>query len=254
MTETPPTKALTVREFFTQPAIFSRFEEIMGNREAAGYIAQVGIAVANSDKLRECTHQSIFISAMRAATLRLSVDPATGEAHLVPYGKKATLIVGYKGLMQMALRTLKYRYINTGKIYEGETVEEDRITGYLKITGSATSKNVIGWISAFELVAGYGKAIYMTLDEIYAHAKKYSPSFSYNDSVWKTNPESMERKTILRRLLSQWGYFDPSDKKLLEEVDEQPIDVDFSPVEEDAQQGQKLAEKTEAELLQDLGF
>lgn len=253
----PESKSLTVREFFTQPQVFSRFEEIMGNREAAGYIAQVGIAVANSKKLQECSHQSIFISAMRAATLRLSVDPSTGEAHLVPYKGKATLIVGYKGLMQMALRTQKYRYINTGKIYEGETVEEDRITGFLKITGSVTSINVIGWIAAFELVKGYGKAIYMTVEEIHAHAKKYSPSYGFSDSAWKTDPESMERKTVLRRLLTQWGYFDPSDKQLLEETDEQPIEAEFEPVPEDAMQAERIEEqeaKTEAQLLQELGF
>jgi recombination protein RecT len=256
MTDTPPTKALTVREYFTQPSVFSRFEEVMGNREAAGYITQVGIAVANNKKLQACTNQSIFISSMRAAALRLSVDPATGEAHLVPFGKDnptATLIIGYKGLMKMALRTNKYRYINVGRVYEGEEVTTDRMSGFISIHGGPTSKKTIGLFAAFELVAGYAHSIYMTIEEIHAHGKKFSKSYDHPDGLWRLNPEAMERKTVLRILLTQWGYFEPGDAAAIQN-DEEPIEADFAPVEEDAQQGQKLAEKTESELLHDLGF
>ena len=251
-------KALTFREYSIQPAVFSRFEEVMGNREAAGYINSVAIAITNNQALQSCSNQSIFTSAMRAATLRLSVDPAMGEAYLMPFKDKATLVIGYKGLMKMALRTNKYRYINVGRVYEGEEIITDRITGFITLGGAATSKKTIGYIGAFELVAGYAKVIYMTVEEIHAHARKFSKSYDLPTSLWKVNPEAMERKTVLRILLTQWGYFDPSDARAVKEEEEEPIDAEYAPAPEDATQAQRMADdlagKSEAELIRDLGF
>lgn len=212
--------ALTkVKEYFGNDIIRANFREILGSRDSGAYISSVLLAVSDSRKLQECSLESIYKSALRAATLRLSVDPGTGQAYLVPYKGKATLIVGYKGLQDMAVRTGKYRYINVGPIYEGETIEEDRISGFLKITGHKIANKVIGWIAAFEMYMGFAKTIYMTCEEIHAHANKYAPSYHFSDSMWKTNPEKMERKTVLRTLLRQWGYLDPSDSAVLKEIE-----------------------------------
>ena len=251
------TKALTVREYMTQETAITRFEEVLSEREARGYVNSVLIAVAANQALQSCTNQSIYTAALRAATLRLSVDSSIGEAYLTPFKDKATLVIGYKGLMKMALRTNKYRYINVARVYEGEEVITDRITGFVTLGGAPTSKKVIGWIAAFELVAGYAKVIYMTVEEIHAHGKRYSKSYDLPTGLWKINPEAMERKTVLRILLTQWGYFDPSDARAVKEEDE-PIDAEFAPVVDDATQGERMAEeltkKTEAELTHELGF
>src|SRR3990167_11332743 len=109
-----PEKAITpyqkIKSFMRSDEVVTRFREILGERGASAYISSVLIAVANSDALQECSPASVMISAMRAATLHLSCDPVTGEAWIIPFGKKATFVAGYKGLTKMAIRTDKYRY------------------------------------------------------------------------------------------------------------------------------------------------
>ena len=121
--------------YLQNETIKSRFVEIMGNRDAAAYIASVLLAVANNQDLAACTPASVYIAALRAATLRLSVDPSLGEAYLIPFntknGKQAALVVGYQGIYKMAIRTNRYRYINVGPVYEGEQMIEDRISGFM---------------------------------------------------------------------------------------------------------------------------
>jgi len=127
-----------ITKYMHSETVKARFAEVVGERNAGPYIASVMLAVANDDsgKLKQCTPSSVYISALRAASLRLSVDPATGQAYLIPYKDKATLIVGYKGLQDMAVRTGRYRYINVSKMYEGEEVIIDRISGAAKLAGN----------------------------------------------------------------------------------------------------------------------
>ena len=106
------------------------------------------------------------VAAEGAAVAVEMETPAELEAHFQP---------GYRGLKQMAMDTNKYRYINSGPVYEGETVIEDRISGLHHIEGHKLSNKVEGWIAAFELYSGYAKTFYMTVDEIHEHAKKYNP-------------------------------------------------------------------------------
>ena len=225
-------KGLTkITTYMDAPIVKARFAQIMGERGASNYISSVLIAVADSKTLQECNPASIYTGALRAATLRLSVDPGVGQAYLVPYKGSATLIVGYKGLHDMAVRTNRYRYINVGPIYEGQEVTEDQITGFHSIGGRRTGNKVIGWIGAFEMLprfGGYSKTLYMTVEEIHEHAQKYSKSYTRKDSPWQTDPAKMERKTVLRLLLRRWGYIDPADVKELESIEnDDPIDAEL---------------------------
>jgi len=216
----------TVSEYLRSDVSRARFAEVLGERNVGAYISSVLIAVANSDKLQECSAQSIYSSALRAATLRLSVDPGLGQAYLVPYKGKATLIPGYKGYHDLAIRTGKYRYINVGKVFEGEEVVEDRMSGFHKLSGQRTGDKVIGWIAAFEMVNGYGKTIYMSIEEIHEHARRYNPTgYNSETGVWKKETQAMERKTVLRQLLHKWGYMDPTDAQVLNEIEKDVSDV-----------------------------
>lgn len=205
--------------YLQQDAVKSRFGEIMGDRQAASYIASVLLTVANSENLQKCTPESIYISALRAATLRLSVDANLGQAYLVPFKGKATLIIGYKGLYDLAIRTNRYRFINVAHLYKGEQLIFDRITGYAHMEGQKESDEVIGWLGAFEMTSGYTKVIYMSIEELDAHAKRYSKSYNLENSLWVTEKSKMYRKTLLRNLLHKWGYFDPNDAAIIKEVD-----------------------------------
>jgi len=265
-----------VGNYLTSEVVRSRFAEVIGNGNAGAYISSVLLAVTDSADLQKCTPQSIYTSALRAATLRLSVDPGLGQAYLVPFKKKdiqiAILIVGYKGLHDMAVRTNQYKYINVAPIYEGETVIEDRLSGLHEIysgnpdalenrvngykTKYSHSDVIIGWIGSFQMWNGYKKTMYMTVKEIHDHAKKYSKSYNNESGVWKKDPQKMERKTTLRLLLRRWGYLDPTDSAVLEEIETQNNDDEIvegellnrEPEEEPTQS------RSEEEILADLGY
>lgn len=200
--------------------IKGRFAEVIGSNNAAGYISSVLIAVAENEQLQKCSATSIISSALRAATMRLSVDPSSGQAYLVPFGNKATLIVGWRGLYHMALRTGKYQYINLFKVYEGEEVTEDRMRGIHSLTGSKLSSKVIGYMLSFGLRNGFAKTFYMTVDECAEHGQKYSKTFNFKDSPWQKDPHTMYKKTVMRLGLTRWGYLEPSDIQAMNAMDE----------------------------------
>lgn len=261
-----------VSRFMDAEIVKSRFAEVLGGKSSGAYIASVIVAVKENEALMNCHPESIYTSALRAATLRLSVDPATGQAYLVPFSGRATLIVGYKGLYDMAIRTGKYRYINVGPIYEGQTVEENPITGFHSISGSPTAeakmnKKIIGWIGAFEMnpargqTTGFGKTFYMTVEEIHDHAKEYSKGYDNPKGVWKKETQKMERKTVLRLLLRRWGYLDPSDVTVLEQIEGEGETIDANPeiyvpeYDESAEQvHEETKKRSEEENLRELGF
>lgn len=213
-------KAITpydnIKKYMRSDDVRERFMELMNEREASVYISSALLAVANNDALQTCEPSSIFISAFRAALLRLSVDPALGRAYIVPFGKKATFIVGYKGLVEMASRTGKYRFINSAAIYEGMEVTESILTGVHSISGEKTGKKIIGYLAYFEMMTGFTKSVYMTVEEIHAHAKKYSKSYDNPKGLWKLDPAVMEKKTPLRILLMHWGQFSEGERGVIE--------------------------------------
>jgi recombination protein RecT len=212
--------------------VMETFSRLVG-RNAPHYIQSAIIAVQANDRLMQCTPRSIFRSALRAATLRLTCDPALGHAWLVPYKNKngvleAQFQAGWKGVQHMALRTGKYRYINVAPVYEGEEVIEDRITGSLKIEGVLTSpKREKGLIASFALLSGLQKSIYMTNEEMEDHGKKYSKGYTKSDGIWMTNKRAAYHKTILLKLLRTYGYLDPSDAAILEDEQAEVSDLEL---------------------------
>jgi recombination protein RecT len=244
-----------LRSIMRGDEVMSRFREVLGELQASAYTSSVLLVVADTPQLQECTAPSIISSALKAATLKLSCDKNVGHAYLVPYAGKATLIVGYKGLMQMALRTGKYRYINVGAVYEGEELIHNRISGFYEIGGGKKSDTVIGYLGAFELKDGYAKAIYMSVEEIHANASK-RPGYNRADGFWKKYTVEMEKKTVLRQLLTKWGYLDPHDVMTMTSEDEQGV-IDVEATDAPAQepltpeQRQERAEAIQSELYGD---
>jgi recombination protein RecT len=260
------TSIAKITKYLDSDIVKARFAGVVGDRNAMSYISSVMITVKESKQLQECHPESIYTSALRAATLKLSTDPSTGQAYMVPFKGRATLVVGYKGLYDMAVRTGKYRYINVGPIYEGQIVEENQITGFHSISGQRTGDKVIGWIGAFEMnpergqMTGFGKTFYMTVEEIHAHAKAYSKSYEYKDSPWQKETPKMERKTVMRLLLRRWGYLNPNDVQQLEEIEAEaePIDGNiYNPDMPNVPEYDEEAEthtRTAEENLSQLGF
>jgi phage RecT family recombinase len=232
---TTPTKALTVSEYMRQPEQLARFVELLGDQQAQAYVQSVLIEVASDDKLRECSPQSIFKSALRAATLGLSCDKSLKQAWLVPYNKKVKTPQGdkwikeaqfqphYLGLRSLAMRTGKYWTINVSPVYDGQRVLYNPLTGLHVVQetngfqGEPKSYNpglvdvtnrrakdmkVIGWIAYYKAKNGEEKSIYMSVVEIDDHARKYVKEYEKNQN-WNDSDkrQTMEMKTVLRRLL-----------------------------------------------------
>jgi recombination protein RecT len=226
-------KPVKIQEYIRSKEIMQRFADLLGSNGAAGYVQSVLLTVSTSNDLMTCTPNSVISCALRAATMKLSCDPTTKQAYLVPFKKNtknelgvwvetkiATLIVGYMGLYQMAIRTGKYRYINVYPIEEGVTVSQNPISGFHSISGGPTSKKIVGYLGAFEMTNGYGKTIYMTVDELIAHGQQYSKSYNDPKGKWQTAPHDMYKKTVMRMLLIHWGYLDPHDITMINQVDE----------------------------------
>lgn len=241
--------------YMRSETVLQRFADTLGaERNAAPYITSVLLAVGDSDFLQACSPESIYKSALRAATLRLSCDPGAKQAYLVPFKNSATLIIGYKGLYDLAVRTGKYRFIHVSKIYKGEEIIEDRITGALSIEGGKKSDTIAGWLASFQMFDGFSKSIYMSVEEIHAHARKYSKGYERKDGAWKTATSAMERKTVLRNLIMNWGYLDPSDAPLVaSDEEDHEVDISDAPII-DTEFVEEEPELTEQELLAGLGY
>jgi recombination protein RecT len=216
----PETGIERIKNYMLSPEVKERFSDMMGT-DGIYYLNQVMIVVAGSQDLQRCEPTSILVAAMRAASLKLSVDPARGEAWIIPYKDKATFQLGYRGVYELAMRTNQYRFINVAGVYEGETITEDRMTGMHSITGSQTSTKVIAWMLYFKLFSGFEKTFVMTVKEIEEHARHYSQAYSSTKSKWNDPVErpKMERKTVLVNGLRKWGRFNAGDKEIVESIE-----------------------------------
>jgi recombination protein RecT len=238
-----------------------RFVNLLGDKDGRAYVESIVIAVSNGDNLQKCSPKSIMVSAMRAASLKLSVDPILKQAHLVPMGSEATLIVDYHGLVQLSVNTGYYEIApNVFEVYEGEDVRLERFSGKVTIEGARTSDKVIGWCGYFKAKNGTERWLYWTNEECDAHGKKYSKAFNSPRSGWNTDREKMRRKTVLRNLVSRWGNFSPQVQNVIAQ-DEPAMDADFEDMPSDEnivvpEKDPEAAEhqRTTEENLQQLGF
>lgn len=201
-----PTPAVgSARDLLNQPATVARFEKVLQSPvKAAQFVASLATLVYGSKQLKAADPNSIIAAAVKAAALDLAIDPSLGHAYIVPYGTMAQFQIGWKGLVQLALRTGEYALLNVAHVVEGEVAGVNKFTGEIKF-GAATSDKVVGVIAYLKLRNGYEKYVYWTTERIHDHAKKYSKSYSRSDSAWQTNAGAMELKTVMRDLLTKWG-------------------------------------------------
>jgi recombination protein RecT len=222
-----------IRQYAEMDEVKKRFINLLGDRDGRAYVESVVIAVANSDNLQACTPKSIMVSAMRAASLKLSVDPILKQAHLVPFGNEAQLIVDYHGLVQMTTDTGYYEIPpNVFEVYEGEEVKIERFSGRVAIEGEKTSDEVVGWCGYFKAKNGTERWLYMTNEQLDEHGKKYSKAFNSKKSGWQTDRPKMRRKTVLRQLVSMWGHFSPHIERVLLQ-DEAAIEAEAEELPDD---------------------
>ena len=207
-----PAKVEKIKKILSVDSVKEQFQNSLKENSGA-FIASV-IDLYNSDTyLQECDPSKVVMEALKAATLKLPINKQLGFAYVVPYKKKVgketesipQFQLGYKGLIQLAMRTGQYRYLNVGVVYEGVEVEEDLLTGQITFSGRKKSSKVEGYFAYMELLNGFSKTLHMSKDDIEAHAKRYSKSYSYSSSAWQSNFDEMAEKTVLRLLLGKFG-------------------------------------------------
>lgn len=194
-------KGITLKALLNTESVRKRFEEVLGERSQQ-FTTSI-LSLYNSDtNLQKCEPMSIISSAMVAASLDLPVNKSLGYAWIIPYGNKAQFQLGYKGYIQLALRTGQYKHINVIEIYEGELQKWDRLTEELIIDyEKRKSDNVVGYAAYFELINGFKKTVYWTKEEVERHRQRFSKS----DFGWKNDWDAMAKKTVLKNMLSKWG-------------------------------------------------
>lgn len=198
-------EATTVRSLLARDSIKKRFEELLG-RKAPGFMSSVINIVNSNTQLQQCDPNQVIAAAAVAAAMDLPIDPNLGFAYIVPYKGKAQFQMGYKGFVQLAMRTGMYKTINATHVYEGEIESFNRITGEVKFSETgATSDKIVGYIAYFKLLNGFEKYEYWPIERVIEHAKRFSQSYGSNYSPWKTDFDAMAIKTVLKHLLSRYG-------------------------------------------------
>lgn len=209
-TRLPAPTAGSVRDLLRTEAVKQRFEEVL-KENSAQFIASLASLVYASKQLKACDPMSVIISAIKAAALDLPIERELGFAAIVPYGNEATFQMQWKGYVQLALRTQQYASLNVTEVYEGMVTGVDPFTGKVKrgqrkvLEDGTESEKVIGYYAYFELLNGFEKEVYMSVEKVMAHGKRYSKTFNYAGSTWKTDPDAMGRKTVLKQLLTRYG-------------------------------------------------
>ena len=184
-------------------SVKQRFKEILGQK-APGFISSI-LSVTNSNALlQKAEPTSIMNAAVIAATLDLPINGSLGFAYIVSYSGQAQFQIGYKGLVQLAMRSGQYKTINVSEVYEGEIKSVNRFTGEYEF-GDKTSDKVVGYMAYFKLINGFEKYMYMTKEEAEKHGKKYSQTFKRGTGLWASEFDTMSKKTVLKMLLSKFG-------------------------------------------------
>ena len=209
-------KKLGIAGFLAQEAVKANVESVVGVKDSQRFISSVVSSVQTNPSLAECSNSSILSAALLGHSLNLPQSPQLGYFYLVPFknknGTEATFQISYRGLIQLAMRSGQYKNMNVSDIREGELVSYNPIEDTYEFKAETdfskrSSLKVIGYYAFFEMINGFKKGIYWSVEQLDAHAKKYSASYrkGWDSSLWKSDFDAMARKTLLRQLISKWG-------------------------------------------------
>lgn len=226
-----------MKSVINAPSVQEQFQNALGEHKDA-FVASLIDLFTGDKSLQTCKPQMVIAEALRAATLRLPLNKALGFAYIIVFNNSVknadgswskiptpTFVPGYKGYIQLAMRTGQYRTINADFVYEGEMHKVSKLTGEIALDGEKKSDKIIGYFCYFELLNGFNKTLFVSVEEMAQYALRYSPSFKGSKKPsaealiklaqtnqpsskvgWEGNFNDMALKTVIRRLLSKYGY------------------------------------------------
>ena len=191
------------------PSVRQKFEEMLGKRSSQ-FMTSITSVVSNNALLQKADVNSIIMGSAVAASMDLPLNTNLGYAALVPFNSKdgcfAQLQVMVKGWTELFLRSGQCQAIICETVYEGQLVKKNKFTGeYVFDEDAKTSDKIVGFMAYFRLTNGFEKYEYMTIEEIKAHAQKFSQTFRRGSGIWKDHFEEMAKKTVLKRLITKWA-------------------------------------------------
>lgn len=227
-------KPQTFSAFLTSDAIVKRINSMVGGKDGQRFITSIISAVSTNPALSECEHSTILSAAMLGESLKLSPSPQLGQYYMVPFNDKkrgtkvAQFQLGYKGYIQLAIRSGYYKKLNVLAIKAGELKRYDPLNEEIEVElieddMEREAAQTIGYYAMFEYNNGFRKTLYWSREKMMAHADKYSMAFNakkYQDlldgkipqsdmwkysSFWYKDFDGMAYKTMLRQLISKWG-------------------------------------------------
>lgn len=246
-----------ITAYLTNDAVKNQINNVIGGKDGTKFISAVVSAVNNNPALQECTNQSILSAALLGESLKLSPSPQLGQYYMVPFndkdrGKVAQFQLGYKGYIQLAIRSGQYKKLNVLAIKEGELIRFDPLNEEIEVKliddeDAREAAPTIGYYAMFEYTNGFKKAIYWSKKKMEAHALKYSKGYQAKKgyTFWEKDFDGMAYKTMLRQLISKWGIMSiemmsalDADMAVINEdgtknyVENEPDVIDMEPVEE----------------------
>ena len=206
--------------FLDREGMNKRFHELLGKRTPQ-FVSSLVSLINATPQLQKAFYEApitIVQSALKAASYDLPIDPALGYAYIVPFNNKqpdgtkraeAQFILGYKGMIQLALRTGVYKTINVSDVRVGEVKSYDRLKGEIEIDWIEDDEEreqtpIAGYVGYYKLINGTEHTLYMTIKQIDAHEKKHRKG-QYRGKGWNDDYDAMCQKTVLRKLISKWG-------------------------------------------------
>jgi recombination protein RecT len=198
-----------LKQALNAPSVKAKFEEMLGKRSSQ-FMTSITSVVQNNALLQKADVNSIIMGAAVAASMDLPLNANLGYAALVPFNSKegcfAQIQIMVKGWTELFLRSGQCQSIICETVYEGQLVKKNKFIGeYVFDEDAKTSDKIIGFMAYFKLTNGFEKYDYMTIDEVKAHAARFSQTYKKGFGVWKDNFEAMAQKTVLKRLLTKYA-------------------------------------------------
>lgn len=217
-----PAKAVTFSTFMSSDAVKQKVNEIIGGKDGQRFMTTIISAVSTNPNLAKCEHSTILSAALQGEALKLSPSNQLGHYYLVPYDDNknhrmvAQFQMGYKGYIQLAMRSGQYRDLDVMDIREGEYKGKDKYTGkpvieFIEDDGTREDMPIVGYFVYFELLNGFRKSLYWSRAKMEKHAMQYSKGYASDVkkgnqyTFWSKDFNGMAYKTMLRQLLSKWG-------------------------------------------------
>ena len=212
----------TFSTFITNDAVKNKINAMMSSKDGIRFITNLISAVSNNPALAECEHSTILSAALLGESLKLSPSVQLGQFYMVPYNdmkngrKTAQFQIGYKGYIQLAMRSGQYKDLDVIEVREGEYKGKDPFTGkprieFIEDDNERLKLPIIGYFAYFELLNGFRKSLYWTKEKMKDHALTYSQAYKtdvkkgWSMSFWSKDFDAMAFKTMLRQLISKWG-------------------------------------------------